>query len=51
MKHLTILAIIAALVSTPAHAVIRGSAAVSVYKIGNGQCLYFQGSRYWIAPC
>lgn len=52
MKKLAILTLIlAACTPAPAYAVVRGSAAVSVYPIGGGQCLYFQGSRYWIAPC
>lgn len=52
MKLKTMLAALAVLsMATPAYAVVRGSAAVSVYPIGGGKCLYFQGSRYWIAPC
>lgn len=43
------LALLAA--STPAMAVVRGSAGASKYSIGGGQCLYFQGVRYWIAAC
>lgn len=53
MKKLTYtiaaLALLAA--STPAMAVVRGSAGASKYSIGGGQCLYFQGVRYWIAAC
>lgn len=53
MRKLTLAlaAIAAAATAIPAHAVVRGSASVAVYPIGGGQCLYFQGSRYWIAPC
>lgn len=53
MKKLTLaLAAIASVAAAmPANAVVRGSASVAVYPIGGGQCLYFQGSRYWIAPC
>lgn len=52
MKKIAILTLIlGSCTPAPAYAVVRGSAAVSVYPNGDGQCLYFQGSRYWIAPC
>lgn len=40
-----------AVAATPAHAVVRGSAGASKYTLGGGSCLYFQGVRFWIAPC
>ena len=54
MKQIKLALIAAALIAQPAApalAVVRGSAATAVYPLGGGQCLYFQGSRYWIAPC
>lgn len=47
----TTLALALLATSTPAMAVVRGSAGASKYSIGGGQCLYFQGVRYWIAAC
>ena len=52
MKKLTLaLAALGLVTATPALAAVRGSAAVSVYPLGGGQCLYFQSVRSWIAPC
>lgn len=52
MKKLTLaLAVVGLVTATSAFAVVRGSAAVSVYPLGGGQCLYFQSARFWIAPC
>ncbi|MEQ1499158.1 MAG: hypothetical protein ABL914_10890 [Novosphingobium sp.] len=29
----------------------RGHVAYAKYAFGNGQCLYFQGALFWVAPC